>query len=748
LIVLDIFFIYILFIKKGLVWMFNFLSKTLFYIFLLFSGVVNSFAVDFYNANSNQLTITSVSVGNVIYNNVIINVGQVRSVGSYPPIGNQDTYDSSLNILNIPSVEVEGIIYYNVTCSVGKVLSVGNSEYSSTTNTFKTPESFGNLINEKLQNNVSLVQSSSLTNRGRYLISDSLVINGNTNFLSTSTNPIGKDVVFGTNIGYPLISTNLTSSSNVQNYLNSLIQLVVSQDGNFRFDSHINPNDAIDYDSKTNSLIFTNNFGLTSSKSNGYLTFSFDLSTHLIQTKNRYVYQLTNSINSTNSSQFQNAYTESDSLDVNFKFSNYYVKESGGIYSLVSSATEATPFYFFNSPFDFGIPKDFNPSSTPYVSNAPAPFLVKTSPSSIESSSSSQSIFSSLKSAYRNQVTVPGSDQGTKTAADSMLSTIVSTAKANNFSLRYDASLYTAYRDATLAFTLVSDSIADGIPGQHLVPFVYYTNETDSSGQYHPMMIIVHYGNQSSPNGLIDINRPPGAGGTGGYENGFVTRYSNLDNYVTAIPLRDYGTVSTVFQNKFSPSLLSDTGINPSSTNTNVYNYASTADNGLLIDGSVIFPVMNNTLVPSQSMAELSVSGCHVGQGGGGPHCHADGYQSGNQFGSALYGDLDYVGASHPPLIGFGYDGLALYGQYRSGGGYDDSKLLGGAIPLDVFGGHSHDNLGYHYHAHTVTWTNSGNTQTYTLHVLLKGAWAGNINSIPYFYKPSNFKNNIFLGGN
>ncbi len=129
----------------------------------------------------------------------------------------------------------------------------------------------------------------------------------------------------------------------------------------------------------------------------------------------------------------------------------------------------------------------------------------------------------------------------------------------------------------------------------------------------------------------------------------------------------------------------------------NVYTYADETDNGILIDGSVMFPAYNNTLVPSHVTGELSASGCHVGQGGGGPHCHADGYQPG--FGLALYNDLDYVNKSHPPLIGFGYDGIALFGKYR---GTSDASLLGYTTSLDEFGGHTHDGIGYHYHAHTV----------------------------------------------
>jgi hypothetical protein len=85
-----------------------------------------------------------------------------------------------------------------------------------------------------------------------------------------------------------------------------------------------------------------------------------------------------------------------------------------------------------------------------------------------------------------------------------------------------------------------------------------------------------------------------------------------------------------------------------------------------------------------------------------------------------------------------------LYGQYR---GSTDQGLLGYSTTLDQFGGHTHDGLGYHYHAHTLSWAASGSVPAFTLRVLLKGAWSGNINSIPYFLQQSTFSNNKYLGG-
>jgi hypothetical protein len=155
-----------------------------------------------------------------------------------------------------------------------------------------------------------------------------------------------------------------------------------------------------------------------------------------------------------------------------------------------------------------------------------------------------------------------------------------------------------------------------------------------------------------------------------------------------------------------------------------------------------MFPLYNNNLIPSPMAGELSALGCHVGQGGGGPHCHADGYQASSGLG--IYNDSDYVGKTHPPLIGFGYDGLALFGRYRT----SDTTMLGYSTALDDFGGHDHDGIGYHYHAHTVTNHKPELLNfTSTVHVLMKGAYIGKTGSIPFFRTNSNFTNNKYLGG-
>lgn len=566
----------------------------------------------------------------------------------------------------------------------------------------------------------TLSAATALVSRSRYLISDSASATTSANYLTIGS-------TYATT-GYAVQSSTIPTASTYGSYLFKLVQAVAGSDGYFRLDSHLHPNQSIDVDvSDANRLKFRNNFGKAKT-TYGYVTFSYDSSTKLLQARKRYKY-----------SYDATTYTATYAEDGAFAGANQYVSYAGGAYKLVSSASAATRLYLYASPIDFGIPFNMNPAATPYVPNGKAPFKTKTTTEAVEGSTGM--IYRNVKAAYQGQVTVAGSSAATKASADALLATIKTTLAAHGEQLRYDPSVYIAFRDAALATRLVSDAVADGTPGQNLVPYVYFTNEQDSSGNYHPFMIVVSYGNPSSPHGLQDIPRPPGEGGVT-YPNARVTRYSNLENYILPIPLKDYGLVTSVTQNTLPRTLLSDMGLTTASAN--VYNYASTADNGVLINGAVMFPVMNNVLVPSQSMGELSANGCHVGQGGGGPHCHADGYQSSKGAGVAVYGDSDYVGKTHPPLIGFGHDGVALFGVYRS----SDSAMQGYSMALDGFGGHLHDSLPYHYHAHAVAnYPLQGSNSTYTLNVLMKGAYIGKINSVPFFGTNSNFSTNKYLGG-
>ena len=674
-------------------------------------------------------TVTSVSAGNA----------QVSVAFTPPSTGGAGI--SSYNVICNGSLSASGsgspIIVTGLSngssysCTVTATNSAGSGEVSAVSASFTptagvaqtvyhAPAPFASVLKSNYQA-ANLVSVSAMLHRGRYLISDSASATASANYLTIGTS-------YSASTGFALESGAIATGSTYNTYLSKLVQVMADASGYFRLDSHLHPNNSIDADAADgNRLKFRNNFG-KAAQTYGYVVFSYDGATKLLQARKRYKY-------SYDAVSFAASYTE----DSSFAAANYYVNAAAGFYSLVAGAASASKFYLYNSPIDFSVPVDMNPLLTAPVSNAAAAFKSKTTTAATEGANGS--IYRSVNSTYRGQVLTAGSDATTKTNADAMLAKIKTAVESKGEKLRYDTAVYTVFRDAALATTLVSDAIADGAPGQNLVPYVYFTNEQDASGNYHPFMIVVNYGNAASPHGLLDIPRPPGDGQGGGYQVQKVTRYSNLENYITRIPMKDYGVVTSVTENKLTATLLSDVGGNILSAN--VYSYASIADNGLLIDGSVMFPVFNNTLIPSQAVGELTASGCHVGQGGGGPHCHADGSQSGN--GVRLYNDSDYVGKSHPPLIGFGYDGVALFGVYRAG---TDTAMLGSGTALDGFGGHAHDGIGYHYHAHLVpNYPLAGSATGYTLHVLMKGAYIGKINSVPYFNVRTGFNNNKYMGG-
>jgi len=635
------------------------------------------------------------------------------------------------------------------------ILWVSFSGLSEGANTsiYGPPSSFAKVLAKPYSPALTLSSGGITTNRGRYLISTASAASTGSLYLS-----IGLPYSDGS--GYPVVSSSIPSASTYNNYFSKLIQVVANStdsSGYYRLDSHLNPNQSIDVD-KANGYVlkFRNNRG-KASPTYGYVAFSYDTTTNLLRAQKRYTYSLASTTTSSNGNSIT-TYTGSYTEDTSFSAAGagYYVSYSGGVFSLTPTASSATKLYLFSSSDGYGIASGsastMNPTGISYGPNPPAPFPTAVSVSAIEAGFSKN-----LNSTYQPQVTVSGPSSKTRIYAQKLLSSIDQT------NIRYSKDLYTNFRDAALAGKLVSDAPADGQVGQNLVPYVYFTNEKDTSGVYHPFMNVVTYTNPGSPHGLLDVPGPPflGAGGT----TTPVTRASNIGMFIARIPMRNYGQVTNVTDNAMNPSsqswslnLVTDSGCGtsgssiPTCPSYDNYNYASTADNGILIDGSIIFPTLNNALIPSQWKGELSTYGCHVGQGGGGPHCHADAFKTGQSI-VTLYNDSDYVGKTHPPLIGFGYDGVALFGVYRSSA---DTTMLGYSTALDSFGGHNHDGIGYHYHAHVATMPSTYNQNSNgfkitasqsPVNVLLKGAWAGNINSVPFFPYNADFKTNKYLGG-
>lgn len=402
--------------------------------------------------------------------------------------------------------------------------------------------------------------------------------------------------------------------------------------------------------------------------------------------------------------------------------------------NLTSNSGEATSF-FLADPYDlidFSLPvgSDFNPKSTEWQDNAFAEY-----PDEVwmyeESALFDDQFFSEIDDVYETQF---GNDDAANTAASEALDQIETDLSADNESLRYDKSVYLEFRENLLSRTFGATDMYNAVLGENTVSYVYFTNASDDDGVKHPFMVIASHNASDGPNFLIDVARPPGDGNGAGYEEQSVTRNAVLEVKLIKIPLKDYGLISDLEDNVLSDGTLAD-DVGLTSEDFDVYNYAARASNGIAIDGVVIYPSYNNNLRFASMDAEITSTGIHVGRGMG-LHYHADGHGF-NGNGLNLYNYSDYEGVNHPPIIGFAYDGIALFGKYED----TFSDMEGYSEALDEYGGHDHSEFGYHYHAFgeevTVEDDMEGTVGPFTQHFLLVGAWKGSINEIPGIFEGS-----------
>jgi hypothetical protein len=422
---------------------------------------------------------------------------------------------------------------------------------------------------------------------------------------------------------------------------------------------------------------------------------------------------------------------------------SHWVMMNGTTVSLTTNEANATSFFMADATklINFGVNagSDFNPGSTAWQTNAFAPFpSIPAAPGAFLSSPLLTSHIAKLDPYYSKQLISGNNSSANATiAASSALDTIITTLAAEGASLRYDKSVYLAFRENALSHLFASQDLYNSQVGERTVAHVYFTNAANDAGIYHPYMVVASHNATPRPNFLVDVARPPGDG-TGAYQNSTITRTAVIEYKVALIPLKDYGLVGNFTENFLAKSLASDAGL--SSANYTVENYADIASMGVAIDGVVIYPAINNTLLYATAAAEITSSGAHVGQGGA-LHYHADGHGF-NGNGINLYNLSDYTNSSngtsrsHPPIIGFGYDGIALYGKYES----SFSAMDGYGVALDAHGGHTHGEYGYHYHAYSAPIVGLRDTAgsksligtgNFTQHYLMVGAWKGAINSLP-----------------
>ena len=462
---------------------------------------------------------------------------------------------------------------------------------------------------------------------------------------------------------------------------------------------------------------------LTDYSETGYLAFSFSgtPSSCVAQVTKRYVLN-----------------TSTGALEQDTSWSsNQWLKFGASGVELVTSQSDATNIMLASSLDLIDVANNpgegFNPTSIDWQTNAFAAWPTKNGV--VEVTSIANSSLNSLRDGTAGDNIDPQYRQqfGTSTEATAVASAYLDQIEAalsnSGESLRYPKQLYLTARANMLSHTFGAIDEVNAELGESTVPFVYFTNAQDSSDVYHPFMVVGTRNGTGGPNFLIDVARPPGDG-SGNYETSTITRNAFLTNGLYRIPMKDYGLVANLKDNDLSTynNLAKAAGI--SSDLYDVYNYASYSVSGLTLDGVKIYPSYNNTLYFTPMNAEITSTGVHVGQGMT-LHSHADGH-SFNGNGINLYNLDDYVGKQHPPLIGFGLDGVAIYGKYES----NYSSMDGFSVALDEYGGHDHDDYGYHYHAHAqdVNQTDKrGVEYAFTQHFLMVGAYRGNINNIPDF---------------
>ena len=537
----------------------------------------------------------------------------------------------------------------------------------------------------------------------------------------------------------------LQNTSTIEDILNSTCVIIKYEvDGNdyFRIDNAMNPNYSLDLNkNEDNKYILGWNNAWDINKSTGVSSTGNDVSTSagfvvfdftvdgLITPKKRFYYN-SGVINADN--------TSFDSNNLYFSNSNNQIMYFSNSNNQIMSGDVTTIFELYISNINYNIPKNFNPLMIQKNYD-----LERTQPSpDTYLNSNLNSLYENTENKYQLQMVKNGGNSSVSTLhASNMLDDIIINLKSEGYKMRYDKDFYLAFRKAALNTILQYNTINNGVIGQNTVPHVFFTNEfvgdDDTGKSYHPFMVISSYSITDKPNFLTDIPNPPG--------DSSVPREAILADYVVKIPLKDYGNIINITDNILEESvggnnLLSvyvEENVSYDSSES-VYNYAGTSSIGIAIDGVVIYPVLNSTLTPAQEQAEISSLGIHVGEDHK-LHYQADGQQSNNN-GIDLYNLWDYDGYNHPPLIGIGYDGIALYGNYKK------LNMDGEDIILDDYGGHSHGDYGYHYHAHTVLSNTIGDNsqvtdETYKINVLMKGAWKGNINEIPDFW--NNNKPNV-----
>jgi len=140
------------------------------------------------------------------------------------------------------------------------------------------------------------------------------------------------------------------------------------------------------------------------------------------------------------------------------------------------------------------------------------------------------------------------------------------------------------------------------------------------------------------------------------------------------------------------------------------------------VNGVPIYPWADNADKSIWQACEADKCNAHAGKG-------EDYHYHGDPFGPAcLY---EATTADHPQIIGWGLDGVTIYGRYTRAD--QDNQ----ATPLDSCGGHTHGTYGYHYHAQVEQINVGGVTGFNAGYLAPKNCWKGDISKINNFWDSS-----------
>jgi hypothetical protein len=264
---------------------------------------------------------------------------------------------------------------------------------------------------------------------------------------------------------------------------------------------------------------------------------------------------------------------------------NKNVSLSDGNLVLGSSVTSIK---LYDAPIGLDIPSDFNPDEVAYVSNDEV-YLTST----YEGDNFANGI-KDLGAKFAAQVSAKRSNTATLAAVNTKLDEIEAALASQKSQMRYPREFYLAFREGLFDRVLQSAESVDAVIGTLTVPYVYFTNAQDTSGNYHPFMVIATHGLPDTLANLLDVPHPPGDGLSGQYEDQKITRSFYMENFLLKIPMRDYGEVSKVTENDLTA--ISSLADDVKEANYDHHNYASVGSSAVAIDGVVVYPSYNRHL--------------------------------------------------------------------------------------------------------------------------------------------------------